>query len=67
MKKIKKPEKYKYKTGEIVYYVGKIFEDLINKPATIIRRSTSRDKPQYKIQYENGLIRILEERWIRRG
>jgi hypothetical protein len=59
--KSKKKEKYKYKLGEIVFYIGNLFDNIKNIEGKIIRRSTSKSKIYYNVEFViDGNIKKME-------
>jgi hypothetical protein len=57
-----KSEKFKFKVNSIVRYTGKLFEELTGKEAVVIRRSHSKCKSNYDVQFiHDGRTRSFME------
>jgi hypothetical protein len=55
-----KPEKkpaYQYKVGEVVIYVGCLYEEYKDQECTIVEHSKTHKLEYYKIQFWDGIIR----------
>jgi hypothetical protein len=56
---------YKYNVGDIVIYMGGLYEEYKGKSATIISRSKRRIYRYYDVEFESGKRMELKEEWIK--
>jgi hypothetical protein len=61
-----KKDKFAFKVGDCVEYMGTLFENYVGKQSVVIGRSTSKGKIYYKIMFADGKVTQFVENILRK-